>query len=633
MAAMIDLKVTTGTKYSLLTRFDGNLYTLCNYDGTGLLVDILTNYGEKRLIREIKLLVPFMYCNGNGMSVKEAILTNDTEDEPETFSNLFKTSIKGTDQSGQGKGHPGRDEARIVVDKEDQAGQEGDPCERGHTFQVNGMRTICWKLPLRGTYGEALLHILVMCNDKVHTTIAKLLVNKYPGLVHDIFENDEYYGTSALHLSIAYKNDDMTQLLLSLGASVSQRATGNFFMPVDQQCGMLNRRPTNYAASVDDKVVYNLLISHGADPNVQDSLGNTLLHVVVVKERLVFYSYALKHPVRAARDDIENNGGHTPLALACLLGRDKIFAEIVEDRSIEFWTYSIIICCGYKLNLVDSLELINTKEGLSVQTDPMSALTLISEGKSGSHIDMLKGGIIQKILEEKWKTFGYRKRATFVIFSIANLLIGTSFILRLVDHTELEDAVIIVALPMSWFYLMFFAGGFKLTGPFVSMIRYMLVQDMRQFSIIYLVFLYGFSQAFHFLLKQPFRKVSSSNHKSYEKSWMELFRMTLGAHEYDELRSSYYHWMTQFFFVLFLILVPILLLNMLIAMMGNTYSELISQSEREWSIQWANILIGIERSLPKKEATSCIEKYTMNLNKDPKSKPSSALMVKLDHNT
>lgn len=49
--------------------------------------------------------------------------------------------------------------------------------------------------------------------------------------------------------------------------------------------------------------------------------------------------------------------------------------------------------------------------------------------------------------------------------------------------------------------------------------------------------------------------------------------MTLGQHDYEELRSSFYHWMTQFFFVLFLILVPILLLNMLIAMMANTYSE------------------------------------------------------------
>lgn len=109
---------------------------------------------------------------------------------------------------------------------------------------------------------------------------------------------------------------------------------------------------------------------------------------------------------------------------------------------------------------------------------------------------------------------------------------------------------------------------------------------------------------------------------------MELFRMTLGAHEYEELRSSYYHWMTQFFFVLFLILVPILLLNMLIAMMGNTYSQLITQSEREWTIQWANILVEIERALPKKEATMYIDQYAINLsNQASDAKPNSTLMV------
>lgn len=35
-------------------------------------------------------------------------------------------------------------------------------------------------------------------------------------------------------------------------------------------------------------------------------------------------------------------------------------------------------------------------------------------------------------------------------------------------------------------------------------------------------------------------------------------------------------------FILFMILVPILLLNMLIAMMGNTYSQVIERSEKEW---------------------------------------------------
>jgi hypothetical protein len=44
----------------------------------------------------------------------------------------------------------------------------------------------------------------------------------------------------------------------------------------------------------------------------------------------MFYSFALKHPTRPARDDIRNMDGFTPLTLACLLGRDQVFAEIVE---------------------------------------------------------------------------------------------------------------------------------------------------------------------------------------------------------------------------------------------------------------------------------------------------------------
>lgn len=59
---------------------------------------------------------------------------------------------------------------------------------------------------------------------------------------------------------------------------------------------------------------------------------------------------------------------------------------------------------------------------------------------------------------------------------------------------EAEDVLLTMALPLSWFYLIFFAGGMKLTGPFVSMIRFMMVQDMRQFSVIYLIFIYSFSQ-------------------------------------------------------------------------------------------------------------------------------------------
>lgn len=101
-----------------------------------------------------------------------------------------------------------------------------------------------------------------------------------------------------------------------------------------------------------------------------------------------------------------------------------------------------------------------------------------------------------------------RKRVPLLVFTLSNILTLISYILRAVSEfapadeilipqetlSFLEDVILAIALPLSWFYLIFFAGGMKLTGPFVSMIRFMMVQDMTQFSVIYLIFIYAFSQ-------------------------------------------------------------------------------------------------------------------------------------------
>ena len=90
---MIDLK--SNPKKSLLAcKFDGNLYSLCNYDGKGLLVDIVNgDGGEKSLGRELKLLVPFMYCNGKGVAIKETILTNGVEPNKKIYFAKFHVSV------------------------------------------------------------------------------------------------------------------------------------------------------------------------------------------------------------------------------------------------------------------------------------------------------------------------------------------------------------------------------------------------------------------------------------------------------------------------------------------------------------------------------------------------------------
>jgi hypothetical protein len=55
--------------------------------------------------------------------------------------------------------------------------------------------------------------------------------------------------------------------------------------------------------------------------------------------------------------------------------------------------------------------------------------------------------------------------------------------------------------------------------------------------------------------------------------------------QYSELSLTSYPTLSKTVFTIFMILVPILLLNMLIAMMGNTYAHVIEQSEKEWMKQ------------------------------------------------
>ncbi|XP_063602519.1 transient receptor potential cation channel subfamily V member 6-like [Penaeus indicus] len=270
----------------------------------------------------------------------------------------------------------------------------------------------CWQMQFRGSLGETLLHVLIMCDTKAHTRVAKILLKCFPKLVVDVVEGEEYLGASALHLAIAYSNNELVTILLGCNADFGQRAIGSFFLPKDQQVtrppgpettdyeglAYLGEYPLAWSACLGNETVYNKLIDFGADPNAQDTFGNMILHMVVVCNQLGMFSYALRHPRIPAQDGIMNMAGLTPLTLACKLARSTIFKEMLELTCIEFWRYSNITCSAYPLNALDTIR-------PSGETNWNSALMIILNGTKSEHLDMLEGGIIQRLLEEKWKTF------------------------------------------------------------------------------------------------------------------------------------------------------------------------------------------------------------------------------------
>lgn len=107
----------------------------------------------------------------------------------------------------------------------------------------------------------------------------------------------------------------------------------------------------------------------------------------------------------------------------------------------------------------------------------------------------------------------------------------------------------------------------------------MITGDMFTFSIIYIIILFGFSQAFYFMEKNI---EEPNNWGWFHTTWVALFHMTLGDYQYEEMGQSNYPILAKLFFILFQILIYILLLNMLIAMMANTYAAVNEKSEKEF---------------------------------------------------
>lgn len=65
---------------------------------------------------------------------------------------------------------------------------------------------------------------------------------------------------------------------------------------------------------------------------------------------------------------------------------------------------------------------------------------------------------------------------------------------------------------------------------------------------------------------------------------------------YDSINETNHVYIGKMIFLLYMLIVYIMLINMLIAMMGNTYQQ-INDTEKEYLRQWAQVILGIEYSV------------------------------------
>ncbi|EYC11254.1 hypothetical protein Y032_0051g2101 [Ancylostoma ceylanicum] len=303
-------------------------------------------------------------------------------------------------------------------------------------------RELNWRLDERGSMGETIIGVCLLQGTTIHNILALRILDFYPKLLNDICTSEDYYGLSPLHQAIINHDVEMASKLLRRGADVNQRCYGAFFCADDQKSSRTDsleheyvdltqntnytgtmyfgEYPLSFAVCMNQPDLFRLLVARKANLNAQDTNGNTVLHLCVIHEKTEMMKLALE---AGARLHIANKQNLTPLTLAAKMAKKKLFNLILELEGQSVWVYGEASCSSYPLTKIDT---INEVTG---EMNEESALSLVVYGKTSEHLELLDG-ILENILEEKWKAYGrlrwFRSLLSFcvyyVIFTAAYML-------------------------------------------------------------------------------------------------------------------------------------------------------------------------------------------------------------------
>ncbi|CAL7934732.1 unnamed protein product [Xylocopa violacea] len=406
------------------------LYKLVDLKGGGLLVDMMKRATQTKQYAELDHALrtkvePYLYNKGKGKWIPiEKLVLLRNKDRPK---HKMLPSLKAMENP-----------ADYDIDK-DIGEEEADETK----IDKSKYRLVCWSLSERGAVGETILHLCMLHATAIHIDLAKRLLRFYPKLINDVYISDEYYGESALHIAIVNEDPALVKFLLDSGADVHERCVGNFMCPEDQKasrsdsldhewvCVNLETNyngyvywgeyPLSFAACLGQEECYRLILARGADPNKQDTNGNTVLHMLVIYEKLATFDMAYEVGASLA---IRNAQHLTPLTLSAKLARIELFFHILNIEREIYWQIGSITCAAYPLSQVDTIDV--TTGSISHN----SALNLVVFGERDEHLELMDG-ILVDLLNAKWNTFVksrfYRQFFLFCFYFVLSLV---SFTLR-----------------------------------------------------------------------------------------------------------------------------------------------------------------------------------------------------------
>ena len=182
--------------------------------------------------------------------------------------------------------------------------------------------------------------------------------------------------------------------------------------------------PFAFAACLEQEECYRLMLSKGANHDLQDINGCTVAHVLVTFDLMRMWDMVVEC---GAAINIENKAGLTPLTLAAYQARMEMFFHIASVEREVYWQLGNVTCSAYPLEYLDTIH----SDSGELQTK--SALNLIVFGPKLEHLDLIEYVIVD-LLKAKWDS--YIKKSFFRQFFAFTLYFIFSTIAFTLRHNQ-----------------------------------------------------------------------------------------------------------------------------------------------------------------------------------------------------
>mmetsp|Transcript_16294 Transcript_16294/g.31611 ORF Transcript_16294/g.31611 Transcript_16294/m.31611 type:complete len:1246 (+) Transcript_16294:153-3890(+) len=173
---------------------------------------------------------------------------------------------------------------------------------------------------------------------------------------------------------------------------------------------------------------------------------------------------------------------------------------------------------------------------------------------------------------------------------------------------DLTSFVSAIGAVLLWIRLLSFAEGFEIIGVTMCTIRRML-QDIGIYLVVLLIYVTGFSHAIALI----FRGSDSSVYGTVYNSWITLyffvFNLDVGA--LDEEPTAFRKYMGYLLIGIYMVVVALVILNVIIAIMTNTFDEIQQNAKEQWLLQRARLILTYdirEKSLKKLYRALCFRR-------------------------